>query len=112
MQARAHGLQAEEVRGALVDFERKAALWTIPAERMKMREEHRVPLSKQALEVLSRIEAISGGRELVLPSPYYPSKPLSENTFNSAMGYKSIATAHGLEPCSRPWPPSTGGTRM
>lgn len=66
---------------------------------MKMREEHRVPLSKQALEVLARIEAISGGRELVFPSPYYPSKPLSENTFNSAlarMGYKSIATAHGF----------------
>lgn len=85
-----------EVRGARwVEFDSKAALWTIPAERMKMREEHRVPLSKQALDVLARIEAISGGRELVFPSPYYPSKPLSENTFNSAlarMGYKSIAT--------------------
>ena len=48
--------------------------------------------------MLARIEAISGGHELVFPSPYYPSKPLSENTFNSAlarMGYKSIATAHG-----------------
>ena len=64
-----------------------------------MREEHRVPLSKPALDVLARIEAISDGRELVFPSPYYPSKPLSENTFNSAlarMGYKSIATAHGF----------------
>lgn len=89
-----------EVRGARwAEFDLKAALWTIPAERMKMREEHRVPLSKQALEVLDKIEAISGGRELVFPSPYYPSKPLSENTFNSAlarMGYKSIATAHGF----------------
>ena len=70
-----------------------------PAECMKMREEHRVPLFKQALEVQDKIEAISGGHELVLPSPYYPSNPLSENTFNSAlarMGYKSIATAHGF----------------
>jgi integrase len=82
-----------------VEFDRKAALWIIPAERMKMREEHRVPLSKQALEVLARIEGISGGHELVFPSPYYPSKPLSENTFNSAlarMSYKNIATAHGF----------------
>lgn len=89
-----------EVRGARwAEFDLKAALWTIPPERMKMREEHRVPLSKQALQVLAKIDAISGGRELVFPSPYYPSKPLSENTFNSAlarMGYKSIATAHGF----------------
>ena len=62
-----------------------------------MREERRVPLSKQAIEVLDKIEAISGGRELVFPSAYYPSEPLSENTFNSALarlGYKVIATAH------------------
>jgi len=89
-----------EVRGARwAEIDRAAALWTIPAECMKMREEHRVPLSRQALEVLNKMEAISGGRELVFPSPYYPSKPLSENTFNSAlarMGYKSIATAHGF----------------
>lgn len=45
------------------------------------------------------MQPLSGGRELVFPSPVYPSKPLSENTFNSAlarMGYKSIATAHGF----------------
>ena len=101
--AHAHGLQARgsarralggiRPQGGPVDHPRRAH------EGMKMREEHRVPLSKQALEVLARIEAISGGRELVFPSPYYPSKPLSENTFNSAlarMGYKSIATAHGF----------------
>lgn len=89
-----------EVRGARwAEIDRKAALWTIPAERMKMRQEHRVPLSRQALEVLDRIEVYSGDRELVFPSPYYPSKPLSDNTFNSAlarMGYKTIATAHGF----------------
>lgn len=105
-----------EVRGARwVEFDRKVALWTIPAERMKMREEHRVPLSKQALEVLARIEAISGGRELVFPSPYYPSKPLSENTFNSAlarMGARESPRRTGSGPCSRPWPTNTDGTRM
>lgn len=91
-----------EVRGARwAEFDLAAALWTIPAERMKMRAEHRVPLSRQALEVLKAAQALSGGRDLVFPSPYYQGKdqPLSENTFNSAlarMGYKGYATAHGF----------------
>lgn len=89
-----------EVRGARwAEFDLDAALWIIPAERMKMRHEHRVPLSLQAVEVLRTMESLSGGRDLVFPSPFYPSKPLSENTFNSAlarMGYKNAATAHGF----------------
>lgn len=89
-----------EVRGARwAEFDLTAALWVIPAERMKMRTEHRVPLSRQALEVLHAMQPLSGGRDLVFPSPFYPSKPLSENTFNSAMarmGYKNAATAHGF----------------
>jgi integrase len=51
------------------------------------------------LSVLRTMQALSGGRELVFPSPSYPAKPLSENTFNSAlarMGYKNTATAHGF----------------
>ncbi|WP_457306943.1 tyrosine-type recombinase/integrase, partial [Polaromonas sp. P5_E6] len=89
-----------EVRGARwaeVDFE--LALWTIPAERMKMGVEHKVPLSIQAVAVLDDMKSLSGSGELIFPSPVYPSKPLSENTFNSAlarMGYKNIATAHGF----------------
>ena len=58
-----------------------------------------MPLSRQALAVLETMKAISGDSELVFPSPSYRSKPLSENTFNSAMarmGYKNIATAHGF----------------
>ena len=89
-----------EVRGARWDeVDMDAAMWTIPAERMKMRQEHRIPLSSQALELLQSMQVLSGGRELVFPSPFYPSKPLSENTFNSAlarMGYKNLATAHGF----------------
>lgn len=89
-----------EVRGARwAEFDLDAALWIIPAERMKMRTEHRVPLSRQALDVLGAMLSLSGGRDLVFPSPFYPSKPLSENTFNSAlsrMGFKNVATAHGF----------------
>jgi integrase len=89
-----------ELRGARwAEFDLEAALWTIPAERMKMRSEHKVPLPKQALEVLRNIQPLTGDGELVFPSPSYRSKPLSENTLNSAMarmGYKGIATAHGF----------------
>ena len=89
-----------EVRGALwAEFDLEAAVWVIPAERMKMRAEHRVPLSTQAIKVLRDMERLSGGSALVFPSPVYRARPLSENTFNSAlarMGYKYAATAHGF----------------
>ena len=89
-----------ETRGARwAEFDLDAALWVIPAERMKMRAEHRVPLSRQALRVLRTMRPLSGGGDLVFPSPSYRSKPLSENTFNSALariGYKNTATAHGF----------------
>ena len=89
-----------ETRGALwAEFDLDAALWVIPAERMKMRTEHRVPLSTQAVEILQFMKTLSGDCALVFPSPVYRSKPLSENTFNSAlarMGYKYTATAHGF----------------
>lgn len=89
-----------ELRGARWDeIDTDAAEWRIPAERMKMRTAHVVPLSRQALEVLAAMRPLSGGRELVFPSPFYPGKSLSENTLNSAlarMGYKGIATAHGM----------------
>lgn len=89
-----------ELRGARwAEINLEAAEWVIPAARMKMRAEHRVPLSRQALQLLTAMQAFSGHRELVFPSPFYPSKPLSDNTFNSAlarMGFKNIATAHGF----------------
>lgn len=89
-----------EVRGARwPEFDLDAALWVIPAERMKMRHEHRVPLSVQAVEVLRTMQPHSDGGGLVFPSPSYRSKPLSENTLNSAlarMGFKGSATAHGF----------------
>lgn len=89
-----------EVRGARwSEFDLSAALWRIRAERMKMRAAHVVPLSKQAVAVVQAMKLLSGERELAFPSPFYPSKPLSENTLNSAlarMGYKGEATAHGF----------------
>ncbi len=89
-----------ELRGARWDeIDIATATWRIPAQRMKMRSEHIVPLSRQALAVIEVMRPLSGGDPLVFPSPYYPGKQLSENTLNSAlsrMGYKGITTAHGF----------------
>lgn len=77
------------------------ALWRIPAERMKMRRPHDVPLSRQALNVIREVWDLSNGRDaLIFPSIRSAVKPLSENAFNAAlrrMGYtKDEVTAHGF----------------
>jgi len=81
-----------------INFEK--AIWRIPAERMKMRRPHDVPLSKQALKAIKDIWSLSENGELVLPSIRSLSRPLSENAMNSAlrrMGYsQSEMTAHGF----------------
>lgn len=75
------------------------ATWSIPAERMKMRRPHDVPLSKQAVAVLRSIWELSEGDGYVFPAIRRP-RPLSEATFNVAMrrmGYsKDEMTAHGF----------------
>lgn len=94
------GTRPGEVRGARWDeIDLESAVWVIPGERMKMGVEHKVPLSKQAVKILEKMQSLSGHSGLIFPSPFYPSKPLSDNTFNSAlarMGYKNSATAHGF----------------
>jgi integrase len=87
-----------DVRGAMWS-EISGSTWRIPGGRMKMGEDYVTSLSRQALAVLEDMRPISGMDSLVFPSPFYPGKPLSENTLNSAMariGYKGIATAHGF----------------
>ncbi len=89
-----------ELRGARwPEFDRKNAMWRIPAERMKMKTEHRVPLSSQALAILEQLADLGLSDDLLLPSPFYPGKPISDATFNSALarlGFKGTATAHGF----------------
>jgi len=86
------------MRRAEVDFDK--ALWRVPAERMKMRRPHDVPLSTQSLAILRDIWPLSDHGDLVLPSIRSIQRPLSENAMNSAlrrMGYaKEEVTAHGF----------------
>ena len=93
-------LRPGELRGLRwAEVDTDAAEIRIPGERMKMKAPHVVPLSRQALEAIEAMRPISGHRELVFPSPYYPGQMLSENTLNSAlaaMGYKGKHSAHGF----------------
>ena len=81
-----------------IDVDR--AVWSIPAERMKMRRPHRVPLSRQVLEMIEQLREISGHREHLFPCMGSPRKPMSENGVNQALrrlGYESgEMTAHGF----------------
>ena len=90
-----------EVRGAVrSEFDLAKEIWRIPAERMKMRRPHNVPLSRQAIAILEDVWMLSEDAELVFPSVRTNKRPLSENAFNSAMrrmGYtKEEVTSHGF----------------
>ncbi|MCP4359759.1 MAG: site-specific integrase, partial [Chloroflexi bacterium] len=82
------------------EFDLENRVWTIPAERMKMRREHKVPLSKQAMAIVEANWPTIDGVELLFPSLVSNRKWLSENAFNSAlrrMGWsKEEVTAHGF----------------
>ena len=89
-----------EVRGAIWDeIDLEAAMWRIPAERMKMSTSHNVPLSRQAVAILERIGKLFGKEGLIFPGIRDHDKQLSENTMLYALyrlGYHSRATVHGF----------------
>jgi len=93
-------VRTTEMRGAKweeIDFEK--AEWHIPAERMKMRVKHIVPLANQVITAFKELQSINGNREFVFPNRQNPNKFISENTLLYAMyrmGYHSQATVHGF----------------
>lgn len=89
--------EASGTEWAEIDFELK--LWVIPAERMKAKREHIIPLSKQALEILEVMRPISSNRQYVFPSRNDPKQPMNSQTANAALkriGYGGKLVAHGL----------------
>lgn len=89
-----------EVRGARweeINLDKK--LWAIPAERMKMREPHVIPLSTQLVALLAELKPITGRYDLLFPGRSDRTKAISENTMLYAlyrMGYHQRATTHGF----------------
>lgn len=78
---------------------KEGKFWVIPADRMKMKKPHVVPLSKPALDILKELELETGEYEYVFTSPVNNRSVVSENTFLFAlyrMGYKGRMTGHGF----------------
>lgn len=82
------------------EFDFDKAEWRIPADKMKMKEQHIVPLSVQAVAILREVKLLTGDVGYVFPSRNGGGKPMSENTINTAlrrMGYaKDEHTGHGF----------------
>ncbi|CAH6206443.1 integrase domain-containing protein [Pantoea agglomerans] len=89
--------EASGTQWAEIDFD--LSLWVIPAEPMKAKREHVVPLSKQALEILEVMRPLSANRQYVFPSRNDPKQPMNSQTANAALkriGYGGKLVAHGL----------------
>ncbi|TSA15035.1 MAG: DUF4102 domain-containing protein [Comamonadaceae bacterium] len=82
-----------------------AAEWRIPGSKMKMKADHLVPLSTQAVAILRGVHPITGHGRYVFPSVRTGERPMSENTINAAlrgMGYaEEVHSAHGFRAMAR-----------
>lgn len=88
-----------------VELDLRSAEWRVPGHRMKMSNDHIVPLSTQAVEILKGIHPLTGHGKYVFPSIRTSDRPMSENTINAAlraMGYpKEVMTGHGFRALAR-----------
>ena len=94
------------------EFDLDNKLWTVPAERMKMKVEHQVPLSTQAVSLLEQLKPFAGDSDFVLPGRSNIIKPISENTLLFAIykleradgtNYRGDMTAHGCRALASSW---------
>lgn len=94
------GVRTIELRASIwSEFDLDNAIWEIPAERMKMRRPHLVPLSTQALDLLNELKTMTGRYRYVFPGRNDPNKPMSEASINQVIkriGYGGKLTGHGF----------------
>lgn len=90
--------EVRQMRWSEVNLDK--GIWTIPAERMKQRHAHSVPLSRQSVAILTGMHGLTGHGIFVFPSVRTRERPMSENTINGALRrlgyYGSEMTAHGF----------------
>lgn len=94
------GVRTIELRAALwSEFDLDNAIWEIPAERMKMRRVHLVPLSTQALDLLNELKIMTGNYRYVFPGRNDPNKVMNEASINQVIkriGYGGKVTGQGF----------------
>jgi len=93
-------VRTKELREATwQEFDLDGGIWRIPDHRMKMRREHVVPLSSQAVKLLNTLHSLTGHGELLFPSSRRPDVPIAATTLNRAleyMGYAGKFSCHGF----------------
>ncbi|MEZ9494950.1 integrase domain-containing protein [Vibrio splendidus] len=90
---------AEAAGAKWIEIDLENNLWIVPAERMKKRKEHKVPLTEQTIALLEELKPISGHRDFLFPSDRDPKKPCNSQTANMAlkrMGFQDRLVSHGL----------------
>ena len=101
--------RSNEARGATwgeMDLDADAPTWTIPADRMKAKNAHRVPLSPDAVAVLEQARALRNGSDLVFPSGLHPRKPMTSRTLVKALeeiGLADRTVVHGFRTSFKTW---------
>ncbi|MMZ40708.1 Prophage CP4-57 integrase [compost metagenome] len=104
----------EAVRARWADIDIDNSVWNIPAEFMKMKRPHKVPLSKEALRILESMRPISSHREWIFASTKSPLSHMHEQTANAAiirMGFGGELVAHGMRSIARTAAEETGKFR-
>lgn len=95
--------ELRQAEWAEIDFD--AAEWTLPADKMKTRHPHTVPLASQAVAILRELWPLTGSRRYVFPGERSLKRAISNNTLNAALrriGYdKDAMTAHGFRAMAR-----------
>lgn len=89
----------ELIGASWAEFDLDAALWRIPAQRMKMREEHLIPLPSQAVDLLRGLKFLTGEYPHLFPHRDYRHKPMTGNALRQALrilGYSRKLTPHGF----------------
>lgn len=94
------GVRTQELRFARwQDIDLDKAMWEVPAEHMKMRRPHKVPLSRQVISLLKQLQPITGHYPLVFIGRNDQRKPISKESINQVielLGYKGRLTGHGF----------------
>ena len=100
-------VRSGEARGARWDeIDLEGQLWRIPSRRMKAGSEHRVPLSRQAVELLHEVSALRDETDLVFPSPHKRGGQLSDMTLTKvlrSLGLADRTTVHGFRSSFKNW---------
>jgi integrase len=104
-------LRISEIIGARWDeFDLASRVWAVPAERMKGKRKHRVPLSKAAVALVERIPRID---DYLFPSPRRPGQPIKKNTATEDVLHRRMRrtdiTTHGMRAAFRTWAGETTG---